>query len=211
MRCLCVRIKRALTLAERAVGKRAHAQRIALYLPLCRRVLSAAHQAGCGEPGSRMSRVKDYISFAIWFVGLSYVAVWPMAVMESVAAWLEPQARMSSACGGLVVAPLQQLCLAHEAVALSPGLHLIGTLAAFWVTVRLMVLLVILPLRRLLPVKAVPDKAQAVLALARITSVLRNSLAPKFLGPLPRLRSRPVPPRRYVPPRREFGLRGRSR
>lgn len=148
-----------------------------------------------------MDRLKDYISFAIWFVGLSYVALWPMVVPDSIAAWLAPQARIP-ACGGLLIAPLQELCVAHEVVALSPGLHLIGTMAAFWVTARLMLLVLLLTLRRLLPFLS---PANPYDALSRARLALRQILTP-LIG----RRSRPSPPR-YVAPRREFGMRGRSR
>ncbi len=149
-----------------------------------------------------MNRVKDYISFAIWFVGLSYVALWPMVVPDSIAAWLAPQARIP-ACGGLLIAPLQELCVAHSVVALSPGLHLIGTMAAFWVTARLVLLVLLLSLRRLLPVLS-PASPHDALSRARLG--LRQILTP-LIG---RRRSRPSPPR-YVAARREFGMRGRSR
>jgi hypothetical protein len=148
-----------------------------------------------------MDRVKDYICFAVWFIGLSYVALWPMAVPDSVVTWLTPQAPAPRACGGLVVASLQELCRAHETVALSPGLHAIGMLAAFWVTARLMLLL-LLRLARLL----VPRAVQDLLSPARMHVVLRRPLTL-----LMRHRSRQPASPRYVPRRREFGLRGPSR
>jgi hypothetical protein len=139
-----------------------------------------------------MDRVRDHICFAVWFVGLSYVALWPMAVPDSVASWLAPEAGTPRGCGGLAIASLQELCSAHEAVALSPGMHLVGMLAAFWVTVRLMTLLLSIPLRWL--------------PLARLQAALRLPLTL-----LMRHRSRRLPPPRYVPRRREFGLRGGPR
>ncbi len=85
----------------------------------------------------------------------------------------------------------------HETIALPPGLHLIGTLAAFWVTVRLSMLLC------LRMAKAVfPPAARSSLSSVRLIAILRR--------PLSRLRRghHEPPPPRYVPRRREFGLRG---
>lgn len=146
-----------------------------------------------------MDRVKDYIGFTVWFIGLSYVALWPTAVPDSITLWLAPPGRPPLACGGPVVAPLQALCRVHETVALPPGLHLIGTLAAFWVTARLMMLLCVRIARAV-----VPPAVRSSLSSARLTAILRR--------PLMRLRgSGPEPPPRYVPRRRDFGLRGTPR
>jgi len=144
-----------------------------------------------------MDRVKDYICFIVWFVGLSYVALWPMAVPDVVMSWLSPEEQLSRGCEGLSVASLREFCEVHAAAALSPGLHLIGMLAAFWVTARLMALLI----RRLL-LALLRHPALNRLSPARFRAVLRQPLA---LPTWPRCR--PAPPPRYVPPRREFGLR----
>lgn len=149
-----------------------------------------------------MDRVKDYISFAVWFVGLSYVALWPMAVPDSIAAWLAPQVRGPLACGGLVIVSLQELCRAHEAVALSPGLHWIGTLAAFWVTARLFALLSVRLAQWLLP-RAV----QRLLAPARLKAALWQPLLRQTVMRLIWRRVHRLPPPRYVPRRSHFGLR----
>jgi len=148
-----------------------------------------------------MDRVKDYICFVAWFIGLSYVALWPAAVPDVVLAWTAPETRAPLACGGLSVASLHAFCRAHEAAALSPGLHLIGMLAAFWVTARLLALLVLRLARSL-----VPPAAQTQPSLARFKAALRQPLTL-----LSHRRGRRAPPPRYVPPRREFGLRRPSR
>ena len=148
-----------------------------------------------------MDRVKDHISFVVWFAGLSYAALWPMAVPDVVMFWLSPEAPMSRGCGGLSVASLQEFCQLHAAAALSPGLHFIGMLAAFWVTARLMVLLILRLARMLLP-----HSAPNPLSLVRLRAALRQ---PLML--LTWRRCHRAPPPRYVPPRREFGLRRPSR
>ena len=102
-----------------------------------------------------MDRVRNYISFVVWFVGLGYVALWPLAMTS----------------------PL-----------LSPGLHLVGAAAALWVIARL----VWLAMRRLMRVAQPPAPWRA--ALRQGVRVLRRE------PPAP-------PPPRWVPPRREFGLR----
>lgn len=89
-----------------------------------------------------MNRVRNYISFAVWFVGLSYIALWPLAVEQPM---------------------------------LSLALHAVGAAAALWVVARLIWLV----LRRLVP--------------RRLVRAAR--------------REPPPPPPRWVPPRREFGLR----
>ncbi|MCW5692052.1 MAG: hypothetical protein KIT48_06780 [Pseudolabrys sp.] len=102
-----------------------------------------------------MDRVRNYISFAVWFVGLSYIALWPLAVAQPM---------------------------------LSLALHGVGALAALWVTARLLWLV----LRRLL--RAVQPPARWRLALRQGVNAMRPE--PPAL-----------PPPRWVPPRREFGLR----
>ena len=148
-----------------------------------------------------MDRVKDYICFIVWFVGLSYVALWPMAVPNVVMSWLLPEGQLSRGCDGLSVVSLREFCQVHAAAALSPGLHLIGMLAAFWVTARLMALVVLRLARALLP-----QVASNKLPPERFRVALRQRLIA-----LTSRRWRHAQPPRYVPPRREFGLRGPPR
>lgn len=112
-----------------------------------------------------MDRVRDHICFAVWFVGLSYLALWPMT--------------------GPGV--------------LSPGLHLAGALAAAWVMLRLIWLI----LARLVRA-AWPGAARVSLSPARLANALKRSRA------IGRRFEAEAPPR-WVPRRREFGLRGPPR
>ncbi|MBS0534939.1 MAG: hypothetical protein JSR72_12855 [Proteobacteria bacterium] len=141
-----------------------------------------------------MNRVKDHISFAVWFVGLSYAALWPTAVPNLVAGRIaSAAAEPALGCSGLAVAQLQELCQSHEALMLSPGLHLAGIVAACWVTARLFWM----PVRRLLRLLA---------ARADWRSRCR-----RIVGGALKQRDKPPPAPRWVPPRRDFGLRGTSR
>ncbi|MCW5688511.1 MAG: hypothetical protein KIT76_08205 [Pseudolabrys sp.] len=101
-----------------------------------------------------MNRVWNYLSFAVWFVGLSYMALWPLAIEQPM---------------------------------LSAAMHGLGAVAALWVMARL----AWLALRRLLRAAGVPARWR--LALRQSVNALR--------------RDPPAPPPRWVPPRREFGLR----
>lgn len=142
-----------------------------------------------------MNRVRDHISFAIWFVGLSYAALWPAAVPNLVAGWIAPAVGDPAGplgCSGMAVTQLRELCQSHQALLLSPGLHLAGTAAAFWVTARLLWL----PLRALL--RPLAAKAH------------QRMRWRQMLGAALTLRHEPPPPR-WVPPRRDFGLRGTPR
>ena len=101
-----------------------------------------------------MNRVQDYIGFALWFVGLGYMALTPLT--------------------------------AHDALHLSPGLHVAGMLASAWVLAGL----VLWPIRRW----------------RRSRAAVRD---PSLSGTVQLRPKRPAPPpRRYVKPRSHFGLRG---
>ncbi len=101
-----------------------------------------------------MNRVRDYMGFALWFLGLGYMALWPLT--------------------------------AHDALHLSPGSHLVGMLAAAWVVAGL----ALRPIRRWRRSRAAVNDR-----------VSFGALSPRTARPAP-------PPRRYVKPRSNFGLRG---
>lgn len=124
-----------------------------------------------------MDRVRNYISFITWFVGLSYLALWPLAVP----------------CAGLTMESWRDTCQSHSALVLSPGLHVIGAAAAGWVVLRLG----LFGLRRLL--RTVSPKAER-------GGAWRQALAASL-----KQNRKPLPPPRWVPRRREFGLRRGSR
>lgn len=103
-----------------------------------------------------MNRVGEYIRFVMWFMGLGYAVLWPF-----------------TACEGLGVR-----------LHMSPGLHLVGMMAASGV----LLCLLLRPLRRW-------RRARAT-----------GADAPQPAVHLQLLR-KPPPPLRYVRPRTHFGLR----
>lgn len=138
-----------------------------------------------------MDRAKDYICFVIWFVGLGYMALWPLTVPSIVALVIGPATGTATlGCAGAAVASLQGLCRSHPALLLSPGLHLAGSAAALWVTARLMVLL-----------------ARRLLRTLRLKAHGRGAFWPGLAAALRQHRESRQSPPRWVPPRRDFGLR----
>jgi hypothetical protein len=102
-----------------------------------------------------MNRVTSYINFAVWFVGLAYAALWPLAA---------------------------------EQPTLSIGVHVVGAASGLWVAICL----IGFGVRRLM--RGVRFDLKGRFSLRQSIKAMR--------------RAEPTPPaRRWVPPRREFGLR----
>jgi len=131
-----------------------------------------------------MNRVHDYIGFAVRFLGIGYMALWPLTAADGGFTAFD----MSFLCVGS--SALDALCRLNPALQLSPGLHLIGTSSAAYVLGAL----ALRPLRRW----------------RRSRAAAANMAGPDILARLKLVRRpRPGPaPRRYVPPRSQFGLRG---
>lgn len=130
-----------------------------------------------------MNRVHDYIGFAVRFLGFGYMALWPLTAPDGGLAALD----MSFLC----VRPLAlvgALCHLSPALQLSPGLHLVGTLSAASVLTGL----ALRPLRRWRR-KGLSGEGKA---------------SPDIGVRLKQVHRPPPPPRRYVRPRSQFGLRG---
>jgi hypothetical protein len=140
-----------------------------------------------------MNRVKDYVQFATSFVGIGYLALWPVTAHDNDIAALV----MTFIGGSHSLASMNAICVSPHALRLSPGLHLIGAMSAACVIVRLL-------MRQwrhwrrhgLAPAHgAAGEGSPAVgLGVVRWPAKLRRPLAP--------------PPLRSVRPRRQFGLRG---
>jgi len=133
-----------------------------------------------------MNRCKDYFFFAVWFAGIGYVVLWPLAAVGNTS-------RLFGAallCGGPGRAVVAALCWLPHPLTLPVGLHILGFAAAMTVGVQLCWRL----LRRLRARATVPP-----------ATVNRASLS----GALP-VRPAPAPTRRLrtVKPRKHFGLRG---
>ena len=110
-----------------------------------------------------MNRVGEYIRFVMWFMGLGYAVLWPFTAYDVTGLGVRLQ--------------------------LSPGLHLVGMMAASGVAICLL----LRPLRRRWRRARATDAADA---------------APQPVVQLRLLRKPPPPPpHRYVRPRTHFGLR----
>jgi hypothetical protein len=131
-----------------------------------------------------MNRVHDYIGFAVRFLGIGYMALWPLTAADGGFSALD----MSFLC--VRPSALDALCQLNPALQLPPGLHLIGTSSAACVLGAL----ALRPLRRWRRNRAAAANMPGPAIVARLKLVRRPPPAP--------------PPRRYVPPRSQFGLRG---
>jgi len=135
-----------------------------------------------------MNRVRDYINFAVKFVGLGYIVLWPLS---SVGASGELFGA-AFVCGGRLGAAVGHLCRMPHPLGLSLGLHVVGAVFA------------VLALAHL--------AAQTLRARRGATQGGRPpDVAPAALlkAMKARLRFRPLPPpRKLARPRKEFGLRG---
>lgn len=133
-----------------------------------------------------MNRVTDYIRFAILFVGLGYIVLWPLTAHDDAIAALD----MSLLCGPLLGTE-HLICRPENALRLSPGLHLLGSLSAACVMVHVL-------LRQFHRARrARAGQGVTLASAARVESTLAHLSA-----------GRPAPPCRAVKPRAHFGLRG---
>ena len=144
-----------------------------------------------------MNRIKDYASFATWFVGLGYIALWPLASPE-----LNGRPFGASIfCRDNSLSALDLLCDLAHSLPLPSGLHALGFTAAAFVTIRLL----IYAIRRFR--RAVGGAG--VETVASVAATPRTQAAIAFV-PKPSRRKAP-PPLRAVKPRNHFGLRGMPR
>ena len=143
-----------------------------------------------------MIRVKDYIQFAVRFVGLGYIALWPLTAHDNgIAAYLATF--NAFAVCGQSFAVVDLICDPPQLLSLSPGLHLIGMLSAAYVMSRLLLRKLCRRSQGRRPVRgptATSDPAP------QPTVPLSQSLRHRF--------TQQPPPPRAVRPRSHFGLRG---
>jgi hypothetical protein len=130
-----------------------------------------------------MNRIKDYSGFAAWFLGLGYLVLWPITADE----FGGVSFGASILCREGAAQWLGLLCNAASALRLPPGLHLLGFMSALYVAARVLA-----------------DTVRR----SRHASLSATSPALHADAPPPR---KPRPPRRYVKPRTQFGLRGLQR
>jgi hypothetical protein len=126
------------------------------------------------------NRVRDYCGFAVRFVGVGYIALWPLAVSDSFgpAGLCRPHAM-----------PWELFCHWPQLIRLTPGLHLIGIACAGALAIYL-ALRAAARLRR-------AHASQANAALTLTAGVPPGFTRTPFVAPLPK-----------VKPRSQFGLRG---
>jgi len=135
-----------------------------------------------------MNRIKDYSRFAVGFVGLGYIVLWPLSTPGAGGDLFGA----SLLCADGNFALLGWLCHWPHPLRLSPALHAIGALSAVFVLARFS-LGAILRVRRK-PAAATNDAA-----------ALAAPLPAKAVPPSSRKRMGPPRP---VKPRTHFGLRG---
>jgi hypothetical protein len=132
-----------------------------------------------------MNRVRDYVGFAIWLLGVGYIVLWPLTSLDHGAPFAA-----SLVCS---LWPLGFLCDLPHPLALPPGLHVIGIVSAAWICLQL-ALHMVARVRR-----ARADRAGSALNTRIPAALLRAS------------RRKPISPLRQVKPRSQFGLRGTRR
>ena len=143
-----------------------------------------------------MNRLRDYLGFAVRFVGFGYIALWPVSTPGRGDLF-----GAALLCHDRVGRALDLVCGWPHPLRLSLGLHATGALCAVLATVYLLAVAV----RRARGRLAKP----AASAPAPVEADPLTAVAPrKPFIPL-KARRRPMPPpRKFVPPRAQFGLRG---
>ena len=135
-----------------------------------------------------MNRARDYINFAVKFVGFGYIVLWPLSVANTSGDVFGA----AFVCGGRLGAAVSHLCGLPHPFRLSLGLHVVGALFAALALLHLAALA--LRARRKPREDAAPSAAVPV-------AVVKPRKARFHLRP-------PPTPRKLGRPRQEFGLRG---
>jgi hypothetical protein len=136
-----------------------------------------------------MNRARDYINFAVKFVGLGYIVLWPVTVAGTSGNVFGA----AVVCGGRLGAAMDHLCRLPHLLRLNLGLHIVGALFAVLALLHIAALAVRLGWPP-------SDGGAAATATGSVAAV-----KPKK----PRFRFKPLPPpRKLNRPRKEFGLRG---
>ena len=140
------------------------------------------------EGNAAMTRIREYIGFAIWFAGLGYLVLWPVASPDANG---QPFGA-SLLCHDGAFGALNLLCNTARPLRLPPSLHVLGVLSALVVALRLLAF-VFKRSRR----DVVTPKVDISALLAR--------LPPATSAPRPRKPAAPLYPAKS---RTQFGLRG---
>ena len=136
-----------------------------------------------------MNRCKDHLCFAVQFVGLGYIALWPFTA----SGYGGKLFGASILCGEDHALVLGTLCHSSHPLTLSPALHVMGFVAALVVGARFLRSL----LRCFRRARAAPAPAPAI-DLSRVALCRARPTAPLL-------------PPSSVRPRSQFGLRGTKR
>jgi hypothetical protein len=129
------------------------------------------------------NRVADYCGFAVRFVGLGYLVLWPFATANPLG--------VSRLCRPEML-PWRLLCDWPQFIHLTPGLHLIGLFCAGLLAIHLALRLA----ARIKRARAARTNTALALTVRVPAALTRTSQRPRFETPLPK-----------VKPRSEFGLR----
>jgi len=135
-----------------------------------------------------MNRIREYTGFAIGYLGLGYIVLWPLSGADHSG---QPFGA-SLVCGDTSWLLLDFICHSEHRLQMSPSLHALGLMSTSLVTLR--VLFYALKRTRR---AVIPPAVDISMMLARL---------PKMNSP-PR-RTRPPAQRAVVKPRAQFGLRG---
>ena len=146
-----------------------------------------------GRDGARdMNRLKDHLCFAVQFVGLGYVVLWPVSTPAGGGGVFG--ASLLCARGG--AGRLDFVCSLPHPLQLGIGLHVAGALCAVAALLLLVVRGVGRARRRQVDAAVVSDEARPAAAVVPLRQKPRA-----YRRPMP-------PPRKLTEPRTHFGLRG---
>jgi hypothetical protein len=113
-----------------------------------------------------MNRIKDYAGFAVWFIGLGTIVLWPVALRDS------GLFAGSAVCRGDSSALSHWLCSPAQPAMLSPGLQLIGLLSAAFVIIRILFFALLAARQRLTggkpPPRALPRRRRPAAMPAKV-------------------------------------------
>lgn len=138
-----------------------------------------------------MNRLKDYIGFVIWFAGVGYILLWPLAANG----YGGKLFGASLLCRGEGPLPLDMLCHAAHPLTLPPTLHVLGAASVLAAGLRLLCA----GWRRCRRAGTAAGPEQPVdLQTLRVPAARLRPLRP----------STPAKPLRAVKPPDQFGLRG---
>lgn len=134
-----------------------------------------------------MNRLRDYARFAVWFVGLGYMAIWPLSANGTGGAMFGAPIL----CHASAPFVLGMLCHAPHPLKLPPAMHALGLLSAVAVALWLL--------------------CRALRRIHCLRAVHIANLRALQIRARPMRASRPSPRLPRIKQRSQFGLRGTQR